>query len=94
MKSLNISVSSCNRCFGQGIHELTEIARDFRKSLKLPASKFMKSLVLNETCFMTIKSFIHTIKNLKMVNSWPLKLQINFISAHSVGDRVSAIPMQ
>ena len=63
MKSLSISVSSCIRCFGKGIHELTEIARDFRKSLKLPVSNFMKSLVLNETCFMAIKLFIHTIKN-------------------------------
>ena len=46
----------------------------------------MKSLVLIETCFMAIKSFIHTIKN--MANSGPLKLQIiNFISTHSVGHR-------
>ena len=35
MKSLNIPASSCNRCFGQEIHELTEIVWDFRKSLKL-----------------------------------------------------------
>ena len=42
MKSLNISVSSCNRCFGQGIHELTEIARDLRKSQKLSFSNFIK----------------------------------------------------
>ena len=55
MKSLNISVNSCNRCFGQGIHEITKISRDFRKSLKLPVSNFTKSLVLNETCFMVIK---------------------------------------
>ena len=34
INSLNISVSSCNRCFGQGIHELTEIVREFRKLLK------------------------------------------------------------
>ena len=36
MKSLNISESSCNRDrrFGQGIHELTEIVTNFRKSLK------------------------------------------------------------
>ena len=40
MKSLNISESSFNRCFGQGIHELTEIARDFRKSLKLLAKSY------------------------------------------------------
>ena len=51
MRSLNISVCSCNRCFSQGIHELTEIARDFRKSL-----------VLDETCFMAIKLSINTIK--------------------------------
>ena len=62
MKSLNISVSSCNRCFGRGIHELSEIARDFRKSLKFSVSNFMKLLVLNETSFMAIKLFIHTIK--------------------------------
>ena len=51
MKSLNISVSSCNRCFGQGIHELTEIVRDFRKSLKLLAESYAVFLHANQGIF-------------------------------------------
>ena len=48
MKSLDISVNSCNRCFSQGIHELTEIVRDFRISLKLLAESYTLLLHANQ----------------------------------------------
>ena len=47
MKSQNISVSSCNHCLSQGIHEFTEIARDFRKSLKLLAESYRTQYIVH-----------------------------------------------
>ena len=58
MKSLNISVSSCNRFFGQGILELTEISRDFRKSLKLLSESY--AVLLNTNQGMCVTSLLCT----------------------------------
>ena len=56
MKSIKISVSSWNRCFGRGIHELTEISRDFRKSVKILAESY--AILLNTNQGMCVTSLL------------------------------------
>jgi len=46
MKSLNISVSSCNYCFTRGFQEITEILRHFTKALKMFKTFVMMLLMM------------------------------------------------
>jgi hypothetical protein len=58
MKSLKCSTSSHNHCFTLGIHEFTEIFRNFTNLLKRAKSKFMKSLKYSLDLNIALKSSI------------------------------------